>query len=292
MLRTRDRTRGRFSGGTTRFGACVAALFVLLLAEAREAAAVSVSPMSVYLDARTRTATLNLSNTGSLPEEIEISFAFGYPVSDAEGRVSLQLYDAVPPGAFSAAEWVRVFPRRMVLQPGQRQIVRIMVDPPAGLAEGEYWARILVRSRGGQPPIEQTEGDVSIQISVETVMAVALSYRQGTVQTGMAVTGAAFNRTAEGLVLDADLRRLGNAAYLGRLHSELLDASGAVVEAREDMIAVYGDIRRRVQFEVPENRIGPFQVRLRFDTSRDDLPRGAALPFAPVTLTLREGESR
>jgi hypothetical protein len=244
------------------------------------------------MDARTRSGTLNLHNTGSLPEEIEISFAFGYPVSDAEGRISLQLHDPVPAGSRSAAEWLRVFPRRIVLQPGQRQIVRVMVDPPAGLPDGEYWARVLVRSRGGQPPIEQTEGDVSIQISVETVMAVALSFRQGAVQTGLELAGASFLRAPGGLVVDADLRRLGNAAYLGRLRSELLDASGAVVEEREELLAVYHDMRRRIVFEVPENRTGPFQLRLRLDTNRDDLPRGGALPSPPITLVLREGESR
>jgi P pilus assembly chaperone PapD len=281
----------RMSGGTTRFGVCVAALFAFLAADVREAAAVSVSPMSLYMDARTRSGSLNLHNTGNLPEEIEISFAFGYPVSDVEGRMSLQLFDEVPQGARSAAEWLRVFPRRIVLQPGQRQIVRVMVDPPAGLAEGEYWARILVRSRGGQPPIEQTEGDVSIQISVETIMAVAFSYRHGSVDTGVELVGASLSRSPEGLVADAQLRRQGNAAYLGRLRAELLDAAGNVVDSREDPIAVYHDALRRVVFQLPENRRGPFQVRLRLDTTRDDLPRGAVLPAQAVSVTLREGES-
>jgi P pilus assembly chaperone PapD len=145
-------------------------LLVLLACWAQPAAAVSVSPIALYLDQATRTGTLTLYNPGALAEEVEIGFAFGYPVSDSAGNVSVPLFDTSPAGEPSAVEWMRAFPRRLRLEPGQRQVVRVMAQPPAGLANGEYWARVLVRSRGGQPPIEQTQGAVTLQLNVETVV--------------------------------------------------------------------------------------------------------------------------
>ena len=144
-----DRVLGRCCARTARI---VLVLTVLSLAEAAHAAAVAVSPVAVYISSRDRTGMLTLFNPGTRPEEIQVDFAYGYPTSDADGNVSVSVVDSVPEGDPPAVSWLRAFPRRLVLEPGQRQVMRIMVQPPAGLAEGEYWARALVRSRGGQPP--------------------------------------------------------------------------------------------------------------------------------------------
>jgi hypothetical protein len=250
---------------------------------ARPAAAVSVSPIAVYLDQTTRTATLTLFNPGTLPEEVEIGFAFGYPVSDSLGNVSVPLAETAPAGEPSAVSWMRAFPRRLRLEPGQRQVVRVLAEPPAGLPDGEYWARILVRSRGGQPPIEQTQGAVTLQLNVETVVVAAATYRKGPVTTGVAVEAPQAIRAPEGVVLQTDLVRQGNSAYLGRVRAELLAPDGRVAAEVTDELAVYHRLRRR--FLLPyTGTLGPgFRIRYTFETVRPDLPPGGALRAENVT---------
>jgi P pilus assembly chaperone PapD len=266
-----------------RVGGVLVPLLLLLLCGAGVAEAVSVSPTALYIDSRTRTGVMTLHNPGTLPEEISIGFAFGYPTSDASGQVSVQLLEQAPDGEPSATEWMRVFPRRLVLQPGQRQVIRVMVQPPADLPDGEYWARILISSRGGQPPIEQTDGDVSLQLNVETVLVMAANYRQGAVTTGAEVTAATVERAERELSLQVDLERTGNAALLGRLEAEVLDARGTVIGRGWDDVAVYRTMRRRVPIELPEGSTGPLTVRFRIIPERDDIPAGSILPFAPIT---------
>lgn len=254
----------------------------LLAGLALRASAVAVSPVALYIDDRTRTGTLTLFNPGSRAEEIEVDFAFGYPQSDEDGNVSVPLVETAPEGEPSAVEWLRAFPRRLVLEPGQRQVVRVVVQPPPGLAEGEYWGRVLIRSRGGQAPIEQRQGNVQMQIDVETVVVAALSYRNGVVSTGVTVTGASAERSDTTVVATVDVQRTGNAAFIGRLRAEVLDASGDVVGEGEEVLAVYYDIRRRMSIPVPASARGPLRVRFLMDTDRDDLPPGAPLPVQPV----------
>ena len=91
------------------------------------------------------------------PEEIDIAFAFGYPQSDSVGNVTVPFTDSVPAGEPGAVPWLRAFPRRLVLQPGQQQVVRILAQPPENLPDGEYWGRVMVASIGGQPPIQQQQ---------------------------------------------------------------------------------------------------------------------------------------
>jgi hypothetical protein len=200
--------------------------------------------------------------------------------------VTVHLLEEAPAGEPSAMEWMRVFPRRLVLQPGQRQVVRVMVQPPADLPEGEYWARILISSRGGQPPIEQTDGEVSMQLNVETVLVMAANYRQGAVTTGANVVAASVERTGHDLELQVDLERTGNAALLGRLEAEVVDARGTIVARGWDDVAVYRSMRRRIPLQPPAEATGPLTVRMRIIPERDDIPSGSILPFAPIARSI------
>lgn len=256
---------------------------LLALAPAGRAWAVAVSPSALFLDTRSPAGTLTLYNGGSLPEELEISFAFGYPVTDADGTVRVEMVDTAPAGEPSIVPFMRAFPRRLVLQPGQRQTLRVMVQPPADLAPGEHWGRVLVRSRGGQAPIEQQEGGVRMQINVETVIATAVLFRKGEVSTGVAVTGATATPVEGGVRASVDLSRQGNGAFLGRVVTELVAPDGRVAATREDAVSVYRALRHTVVLPLPAGTApAGYTVRYRADTDRPDLPPGA-LPSGAVT---------
>jgi P pilus assembly chaperone PapD len=253
-----------------RRAALVVAALVLLAPAAR---AVTVSPTALYLGARNPSALLTLINTGTLPEEIELSFGFGYPTSDSSGVLRVDIVDSAGATEPSVAGWLRAFPRRLVLQPGQRQVVRVTVVAPASLADGEYWGRVLVKSRGGEPPIEQTQGQVRMQLSLETTFATAVFYHKGDVRTGISIPTASAERTKDGVLLTMDLKREGNAAFLGRVHADLVDASGATIGSAEDVAAVYRQLRRRFLIKtVAPLPAGPLTVRYVVDTDRPDLP--------------------
>jgi hypothetical protein len=261
----------------------VAAVFAVLLLPIL-ADAVSVSPVALYMDHRTRSETLTLYNSGTTTEEIDISFAFGYARSDSTGDVSVVFSeDPAPAGEPSVVPYLRAFPRQLRLPPGERQVVRILVTPPADLAEGEYWGRVMVTSRGGQPPIEESRGDVQMQLSLTTVIAVALNYRHGEVSTGLAVRSAEAVQTEETIDLIAHVERTGNAAFLGRVVAEVVAPDGTVVaEHVEDMVA-YVPTLWRFSIPRPEVPLGAGAVvRYRFEAERTGVPAGAILPAEAV----------
>lgn len=257
---------------------------LLALCAAGEASAVAVSPNALYIDHRTRSGTLTLFNPGDLPEEITLSFAFGYPQSDAQGRITVPLDSVAPAGEPSVLPWVRAFPRRLRLEPGQRQVVRILVSPPAGLAPGEYWGRIRIHSTGGQPPIEQTlDGNVRTSVSVAMEIVAPVNYRNGDVRTGVRVREQSVRATPEGAELVLDLEREGNAAFVGRVRAQLVAPDGRVVAEATDGLAVYRDLRKVLLIPLPEARpLSGYRVTFTLDTERPDLPPESVLPAAPV----------
>jgi P pilus assembly chaperone PapD len=255
-----------------RVGAIVAAVTMLVLPIA-SARAVTVSPTAVYISSRNPSALLTLINTGSRAEEIELAIGFGYPVTDSAGTIRVDIVDSAASGEPSLTSYLRVFPRRLVLQPGQRQVVRVMVTMPAGTADGEYWGRVLVKSRGGEPPIEQTQGDVKMQLSLETTFATAVFYHKGEVKTQVVVPAASAKRMNDSVQFTIDMKREGNGAFLGRVRAELLDASGAMVADAEDVVAVYRALRRRfVLHSKSPLSAGRYSVRYLVDSERPDLP--------------------
>jgi fimbrial chaperone protein len=264
----------------------LAALLAMSPAAAR---AVTVSPNALFIDSRTRSGVLTLYNPGTLPEEIEISFAFGYPRSDLAGAISVALADSAPAGEPSVLGFVRAFPRRLRLEPGQRQTVRILMQPPAGLAEGEYWGRVLIRSRGGRPPVEQQTGGIRMQIDLETVIVGAVNYRNGSMRTGVAMDSAraAVSPQGDTVRVVADLSRQGNAAYLGHLKLELVGANGRVLATVDDDLAVYRSLRMVESIAVPPGTsLAGATIRYHLSTVRPDIDPESRLPAEPVTGTV------
>lgn len=255
---------------------------------AAEAGAVAVSPAALYLDARTRSGMLTLHNAGTLPEEIEIGFAFGYPTSDSTGMVSVQLVDVAPAGEPSLVPFLRAFPRRLRLEPGQRQVIRVLVNPPADLAPGEYWGRITILSRGGQPPVEARQGDVTMQIQLQTQVVAAITYRNGPVTTGIAVPSATARVDTGTVRVAMDLVRQGTAAFLGRVQLALLAPNGNVVADYREDVAVYRTMHRAFEIPLPPSlrNLTGHRVRFTVTSERPELPDGAVLPAATVTGTV------
>jgi hypothetical protein len=260
---------------------------VILAATPALSRAVTVSPNALFIDSRTRSGVITLYNPGTTAEEIEITFAFGYPRSDALGAITVTLADSAPTGEPSVLGFVRAFPRRLRLEPGQRQTVRILMQPPAGLPEGEYWGRLLVHSRGGRPPVEQQQGGIRMQIDLETVIVGAVNYRNGVVRTGLAVDSARASVRGDSVRVVADVRRIGNAAYLGHMAFELVAADGRVLGTFEEDLAVYRTLRKTAEIGVPAGAsLRGAVLRYRFSSERPDIDPDQRLSADAVTGTI------
>jgi hypothetical protein len=261
------------------------AVLAMSTASGLQAQGVAVSPMGLYIDSRTRVGALTIYNPGTLPAEVDIGFAFGYPRSDDNGAISVELTSEPEADEPSALGWLRVFPRRMVLQPGQRQVVRVLVEPPAGLSDGEYWARVVVSSRESQPAIADESNGTRFQVGIRTNLVLPVNYRNGVVSTGVEVSHGSGTHSCDRVTLDLGLRRTGTAAFLGRLRAELVDGNGRRLSQTVEDVAVYHALRRRLHLTLPPGA-GPYEARVAIGTDRDDLPAGATLPAASTVVRI------
>lgn len=249
--------------------------------------AIVVAPTAVFIDHRSRTGEVHLVNRGTAPEEVSVELKFGYPDADSAGDVYIHFFDQLPVGAPSAAEWVRAFPRRVVVPPGGQQLVRLLASPPADLPDGEYWSRVIVTARQAAPSVLAADSGVRAQINVEVRTIISLMYRKGEVHTGLALDDFRATRQGDSLVVWMDLARAGNAAFLGTARVTLHDPqNGSADQQWDTQLAVYAPMRRRLAFPVGALRPGAYTVTLNLSTAREDIPQANVLPAETIERSL------
>lgn len=248
--------------------------------------AILVAPHAVFMDHRSRTGQVFLVNTGDEPEEVTMELKYGYPATDSAGTVFIRLIDRPDSAEPSAAGWIKAYPRRVVLAPGHRQVVRLLATPPPGLPDGEYWSRIIATSRGSKVAVVGADSGVSAGLSLELRTIISLSYRKGAVHTGVSVTDFRASREGDSLTVWFGAERQGNAAFLGTLTYRLLDAGQHVRGEWETPVAVYHPLARRYVFPLDSVPPGRYTIRMDLTTARSDLDQRNILPADPVTRTV------
>jgi len=254
-----------------------------LLGTGAAGASTLVSPHALFINQETRSTVLYVQNTGHDPVEVSVELQFGYPVSDSLGDVRVKLIEDPEPGEPSAAGWIRALPRRAILYPRERQAVRLLAQPPADLPDGEYWSRVLVMTRNAPEPRAATpDGRIQVGVTLQTRTILALSYRKGAVSTAVALDALGATVEDGNLVADVTLRREGNAAYLGDLELQLVDAEGKIVHEWRRAVAVYHGLFRRLTFPLEGSPPGRHRLELRLSTLRADIPAEWVLPAETV----------
>jgi hypothetical protein len=252
---------------------------------------VLVAPHAIYIDHARRGGVVTLYNPNAEPAEVTVSLAFGYPVSDSLGHFALRTVDHPDSTLPSAAEWVQAFPRRLTVAPLERQTVRLLATPPAGLPDGEYWARLVISARGGQLPVSgagETTG-VRVQLNLVVNTNIGLAYRKGPMSTGVTLSQLRARVVGDSVEVWSHLERRGTAAYVGMVHAALVDSSGKVRSALDAPIAVYFVMEPRYALSARGLAPGRYWLRYELVTEREDLEPAVVLHAAPLrdSLALR-----
>jgi hypothetical protein len=183
----------------------------------------------------------------------------------------------------SAATWIDAFPRRMTIPPLQRQTIRLLAKPPQGLADGEYWSRLVISAKGGSVPVTgvDSSSNISVALTVELRTIIPLIYRKGKLETGVAVSNLRVQPMGDSLVVRARLERQGTSAYIGTARGSLVDDHGKTVASFERPLAIYYDADPAFGFQVPQIA-GLYRFRLEIVSERTDIPPEQVLRAPPV----------
>lgn len=250
-------------------------------------AQVSLAPTSVFADAN-GIGTLYVTNGSEKPQEINVSFLFGYPGNDSKGNLVMVYADSLREKQSGLGDRIRTFPRSFILAPGQQQTVRFQIRPDRSKPDGMYFTRVKVTSNEQTADVEQNSIDgISTQVKLKFEQVIAAFYKSGTVNTGLEFNGLEASKIDKSLSIDSEFKIVGNSPFIGSLQIDVKDGAGKVVASNQQTVALYYEGKRNFSFVLPEGLAkGSYLVELTFLTERSDMPKSDLVQAPPVKKTL------
>ncbi|MCP4582470.1 MAG: hypothetical protein GY839_12740 [candidate division Zixibacteria bacterium] len=272
MLGSNKCHAGTLSGIHWKF---VIAAILLFLPVQELTASVLVSPTVVFITDKNPTGRITLLNRGDTPQEVSVYFSFGLPISDSLGNLSVVFQDSAVTDPRSCLGWIKAFPKQVIIGPDESQVVRLMARAPDNLPDGEYWARIMVRSQGAteEVPVAGEQDGIQTQLNMITEMALMLKYRTGDLVSDMELQNASASFKDSMVEVMIDLENRGNVSYMGMLETRLLDSDNKEISSKLNKLAVYRHLKRRIDLEFIEGEFkAPFRVEIKIDSEgRNDV---------------------
>lgn len=247
-------------------------------------AQVTISPTAVFLDKNSKVGSFYVSNPTESAVEVRLSFEFAYPATDEDGRVYLNYEDAEAEQRFSLEPHLRAFPTTFVLQPDERQTIRLVGRIPQNSDPGMYWTRMRISSNQLTPPIgEVGEGQVAAQVSFQIDQVTAVLVQHGDVQTGLQIHNSNAYVEDNRLVVITEVERTGNSPFIGSVLTKVLNSSGEQVDSRRSSTSVYFRNNQRVELDAGNWPAGRYMVETTFESQRNDISSQNLLQIPEVS---------
>lgn len=246
-------------------------------------AQVTIAPTTVFIDSD-RFSSFVVSNNSNQAQEISIEFLDVVPTGNAEGLVTNVAAEEAPDTRYLMQDWLRAFPRVFVLEPGQRQTVRLTVRPPSDLASGGYFKRLVVRSNPQAVEIGEviSEG-VGTQINIIFAQTISVVYRAGNARIGVEMDGnPTISENENEFRLLMPLKLTGNAPFIGTIAYSFSSGNTVIYESLI-RTSIFANGTRLISIPRQEIVSGNYNVKVEFNSQRPDIPSTNQLPMNPTT---------
>lgn len=211
-----------------------------------------IMPKRVVFEGTERSREINLANTGSDTAVYAISF-INYKMTESG---NFEQVEEPEEGQRFATDFLRYFPRRVVLAPNEAQTVRVQLTRSKNLEEGEYRSHVYFRAVEEQTALgeeDQKEAE-GISINIKTVFGISIPViiREGQSTTAIDLTDVSLNTEEENPAVSLVINRSGNMSVYGNMTVEHVAPGGQITEVgMVKGISVYTpNIKRNFSFDL------------------------------------------
>ncbi len=246
-------------------------------------AQIAISPPYVYIDGKSGVGNIYITNNSTQSQEVEISFTFGYPSSDADGNLEMNYNDSVAYKQFALDPLVRAFPRTFILQAKQQRTVRVQVKPSPGMTDGFYFTRAKILGKPQTAEVAKPVADgISTKITYNFEQVIPAFYKRGKVTTGIKIDKIDAIQKDTLLLIKTSLERLGEAPFIGSMIAKLIDSKGKIVATSTSSTTAYFKVLRRYELGIGKVKSGAYKLELSFETKRNDMAATDLVQSQPV----------
>lgn len=236
-----------------------------------------IFPKRIVFEGRNRIEQVILSNTGKEPATYIISFV-QYRMNESGEFVAITEPEL---GQHFATPFLRVFPRRVELAPGESQTVKVQVINTEKMEDGEYRSHLYFRAEKNNKPLGQdneVKDSTRITVKLDAVFGISIAtiIRKGKSNTFTSISGLEYTHdTDANHFLKFDINREGNMSTYGAITINFISRENKKFEVgKAKGLAVYtpGNVRKvKMQLQKPDGidfGTGKFEVIYTADESK------------------------
>ncbi|MCB1562651.1 MAG: hypothetical protein KDJ75_03675 [Alphaproteobacteria bacterium] len=178
-----------------RFGLIFAVGALLVCGLAAPALATFVSPKRVMIDDARRAAQITIHN--GTDKTMVYRFSWENRAQKPGGSIELLAEGETVPGYKPAQDMLRFSPRQVVLKPKSYQKVRILVQRPADLPDGEYHSHFLIEAEpaaGDEGADDAAQPGLKGVFEIRANVSIPVFMRHGQTALDMSVTSAVLGK--------------------------------------------------------------------------------------------------
>jgi hypothetical protein len=207
-----------------------------------------ITPKRVVFEGGMQRAELNLMNTGSDTARYSISFR-QYNMAEEGNLVLIEKPDTA---RMPSEPYLRIFPRQVVLPPGESQAVMLQCRRPAGMLPGEYRSHLWFRKEANyrelgkeQPILDSTR--LSVSLTAVFGMTIPVIIRTGEVHAGATLSDLRLENPQDSVPqLKFLINRTGNISVYGNLVADFIPSHGKPYQIGIlKGVGVYTNLNRR-----------------------------------------------
>lgn len=234
---------------------------------------VRVTPTKIFLDYPKRSTTIELVNTQNIEVDVWIDCKYGYTATDDSNNFVVITPEKLSADDRSAIEWIKIYPSKFVLQPYEKRNVRLIVNPPMDLDDGEYWSRIIVSSKkiGKVLDIKKSVSGAVVGFEVQHQQSLPFHFRKGKISTDISlITEPKFEIQSKKLFFKLNLNRMGNSSYWGIINFIISDKNNKPIKKEWQPLVVYKQIKKDFVVDLKELTPGEYNLNVSIETRRFD----------------------
>lgn len=248
--------------------------FLFFLIQSQVFSQVLISPYILYTSNENRVANFIVQNESDDFYEIGVSFMFGYPTSDSSGQIVMKYLENNDSSKYSINDFIRAFPKKFILPPKKRQIVRITIKAPDTLANGTYWTRIITSATPYSEQPDTVSKGITARIKFVLNQVSTCIYRVDPAESGLVIDSIKVVNDSINTKLLIGLRRIGNSPFIGNLIIKVKDEKGNVLKEMNEYVPVYFNLNKQILLDNSEFEKGKkyFIHFTAVNTEKEDIP--------------------
>lgn len=207
-----------------------------------------ISPTRVMFEGNKQKEELNLVNMGKDSAIYSISFV-QYNMKEDGNYVIIEKPDS---GQMFADPYLRIFPRKVMLAPGESQVIMLQCRRKPNMLAGEYRSHLYFRSEQNYKPLGMNNSATdTTQISVQIIPVFGISIpviiRSGNVNVSATLTDLKLEILQDTMqCLNLTINRIGNCSIDGCIIIKYITTQGTSYEiGAVKGVKVYTNLNKR-----------------------------------------------